>query len=190
MLQTRMYINILQQSPDAKQTKFKNVVVHACASRQHVMMYDICWWMSQINPVALPTTDYDVISGCNGRREDAVALPVDSRTAANCNKPTTTTTKNSARREPASDNRKRKEKRKAADAKLTLETGSSEEVIKGSPQTILNVPQYTQESCSNDVTDIDNPATANKWVFLLFFSLWDNYRPMLALKRCRISPSH
>jgi len=118
--------------------------------------------MSQINPVALPTTDYDVISGCNGRREDAVALPVDSRTAANCNKPTTTTTKNSARREPASDNRKRKEKRKAADAKLTLETGSSEEVIKGSPQTILNVPQYTQESCSNDVTDIDNPATANK----------------------------
>jgi len=117
--------------------------------------------MSQINPVAGPATDYDVISGCNGRREDAVALPVDSRTAANRNKPTTTTTtKNSARRGPAADNRKRNEKRKAA--KITIETGSSEEVVKGSPQTILNVPQYTQESCSNDVTDIGDPATANK----------------------------
>jgi len=118
--------------------------------------------VQQIITGAVSTSRYDVISGRGDRREDAVAPPVgDHGTAAN---------RNSSSVVSKPDNRKRKEKKEATVPgvkEATTETkaekdGNSKQEINNSPQTILNVPQYAQTSCTettvSDVTELDESA--------------------------------
>jgi len=120
----------------------------------------------QVDPVAVSTTDSDVTSGRDDRREVAVATPVDNRTAEKQlsaeHKPEAT---NRSHRDTTPHNRKRKEKTKtAADVIATAEKrpSSKQEMNGGDHNTILNVPQCADTSCtetavSDDVTDVDEP---------------------------------
>ena len=132
------------------------------------------WWLQQINPVAVSTTDSDVISGRSDRREDALVPPVDDATTANHHK--SVEVKPEMTKRSAPNNRKRKEKRKPTDVKSMKEIKLEDKSSKSeSRHAILNVPQYAQATCdeppASDVTDLEEslPTTeTHRWISVFF----------------------